>query len=226
MEDRHDAVEEVLLLWMHQRVELAGVEPGAAAGRAGVDGHAVQVDAMQVAAALGALHPVRLLELLALGRGHLRGVFLGPLLPALDILPREVLVLIATGLFVFGHDADSTSCGPRAAAPARTGSTRRGGRGRRPRGRHPPARATARPAPPTAAPRLRSHCAAPGACSSAAGTGGRRRGRWGIPRTPLSPRASPRRRTAWRALRARSGGGARSSRRWRTRGCAARGRWR
>src|SRR5262245_29196778 len=183
---------------MQQGVELARVEPGPAAGRAGVDGDAVQIDAVQIVAALRALHPVRLLELLFVGRGHLGGVFLRPLLLPLHFLPGKVLVFATAGLSVLGHAlppaGDSNrACAPRAAGPARTESTRRAGRARKPRGPAPPARATARPAPPTAAPRPARRRGARGACSSATGRACRRPERSGIPRRPPSRSASPRR---------------------------------
>src|SRR5436190_19717531 len=102
-------MEEVLALRMQQVIELARVELRPAAGRTGVDGDAVQVDAVQLTAALRTLHPVRLLLLLAIGRRHLLGVLLGPLLLLLEILPDEVFVFATAGLSVLGHASSSSA---------------------------------------------------------------------------------------------------------------------
>src|ERR1051325_1090134 len=90
---------------MLEALELSLVEEDAAAVRALIDFHAVQLDLGEIHPALRALHPMQLLELLLLVDGLLRRLLHRPLLPPLELLLRKVLILGAARLVVFAHAA-------------------------------------------------------------------------------------------------------------------------
>jgi hypothetical protein len=84
-------------------VDLARVEEDPAAVRALVDLDPVQLDLLEIHAALRALHVVHLLDALFLLGRHLRRLLLRPLLAALELLPCKVFVFGLAGLVDITH---------------------------------------------------------------------------------------------------------------------------
>src|SRR5207253_11485597 len=104
LEDGEDAAEDaVVVLVLEESFDLALVEEDAAAVRALIDAHTVEVDRRQIHPALRALHVMGLAHALPLLGGHLRGVLFRPLPAALELLPCEVFVLGLAGLGGLGH---------------------------------------------------------------------------------------------------------------------------
>src|SRR5215813_440696 len=83
-------------------VDLAGVEPHTLAVEAGVDGHVVALQRVQVEAALGTLHVVERPQRLALFLAQKLRLLEGQLSQLLHVLPGEILVLGARRLVQHG----------------------------------------------------------------------------------------------------------------------------